>query len=174
LYLASFGCTLQLEELSLQSTKEVLQDGINDQLERNNAIYICLVPYEGPPNGKRKLDGTPASRIVVALCLVVLILLGDFLRAMLGQLRYTLEVGRSDEAIQGPYLKLWLDFLKITSKLSCMRSAELDNEANVTLTWKRYNDKHGMDWWVEVVATKEIWPFEELLRPNSYSMRNHF
>jgi hypothetical protein len=99
LYLASFSCTLQLEELLLQSTKEVLRDSIDGQSERNNAIYICLVPYEGPPNGKRKLDGTPASRIVVALCLVILILLGDFLGVMLGQLRYTLEVGCSNEAI---------------------------------------------------------------------------
>jgi len=55
-----------------------------------------------------------------------------------------------------------------------MGSAELDNKANVTLTWKRYNDKHSMDWRVEVVATKEICPFKELVRPNSYSMRNHF
>jgi hypothetical protein len=53
-----------------------------------------------------------------------------------------------------------------------MRSAELDNVANVTLTWKRYNDKYSMDWRVEVVATKEIWPFEELVRPNAYSLRS--
>jgi hypothetical protein len=108
----------------------------------------------------------------VAPCPVIPILPGDFLGVMSGQLRYTPEVGRSDEAIQGPYPKLWLDFSKITGKLSCMRSAELDTEANVTLTWKGYNDQHGMDWRVEVVATKEIWPFEELVRPNAYSLRS--
>jgi hypothetical protein len=83
-YLASFDCTLQPEELSSQSTREVLRDGIDGQSERNNAIYICLVPYEGPPTGKRKHNGTPASRIVVALCPVVPILPGDFLGVMLG------------------------------------------------------------------------------------------
>jgi hypothetical protein len=55
-----------------------------------------------------------------------------------------------------------------------MRSAELSNEANVTLTWKRYNDQHGMDWRVEVVAAKNIWPFEELVRPSSDFLGSHF
>jgi hypothetical protein len=64
------------------------------------------------------------------------------------------------------------DFSKITGKLSCMRSADLGTEANVTLTWKRYY-QHGMDWRVEVVAIKEIWPFEELVRPNSDFIRSH-
>jgi hypothetical protein len=93
---------------------------------------------------------------------------------MSGQLRYTPELGCSDKAIQGPDPKLWLDFSKITGKLSCMRSADLGTEANVTLTWKRYNDEHGINWRIEVVATQEIWPFEELVRPNSEPMRSHF
>jgi hypothetical protein len=75
---------------------------------------------------------------------------------MLGQLRYTSEVGRSDKAIQRPDSKLWLDFSEITGKLSCMRMAALGTEANVALTWKRYNDQHGINWRIEVVATKEI------------------
>jgi len=74
--LASFNYTLQPEELSLQSSTEVLRDGINGQSERNNAIYICLVPYKGPPNGKRKRNGTPASRVVAAPCPVIPILPG--------------------------------------------------------------------------------------------------
>jgi hypothetical protein len=37
-----------------------------------------------------------------------------------------------------------------------MRTAALGTEANVALTWKRYNDQHGMNWRIEVVATKEI------------------
>jgi hypothetical protein len=37
-----------------------------------------------------------------------------------------------------------------------------------------YNDQHGMVWRVEVVATKEIRPFEELVRPNSDSIKSHF
>ena len=166
-YLASFDCTLRPEELSSQSTRDILRHGIDGQSECNKAIYICLVPYEGPLNGKRKSDGTPASSIVVAPCPVVPILPGDFLGVMSGQLRYTLEVSGSSKAIQGPHPNLWLDFSQTSGKLSCMRPAELDNEANAILTWKRYNDQHGMDWRVEVVAAKKIWPFEELIRPNS-------
>jgi hypothetical protein len=71
LYLASFDNILWLEELLLQNTINVLRDGVDGLLERNNAIYICLVPYKGPLNRKRKLDGTPALRTVVALCLVI-------------------------------------------------------------------------------------------------------
>jgi hypothetical protein len=92
----------------------------------------------------------------VAPCPVIPIQPGDFLGVMSGQLRYTPEVGRSDKAIQGPDSKLWLDFSEITGKLSCMRTAALGTEANVALTWKRYNDQHGMNWRIEVVATKEI------------------
>ena len=82
---------------------------------------------------------------------------------MSGQLRYTSEAGRPNEAIQGPDPNLWLDFSKITSKLSCMRSG-IGTKSNVALTWKSYKDQHGMNWRVEVVATEQIWPFQELVR----------
>ena len=98
-YLASFDCTLQPDELLSQSTREVLRDGVDGQSERNNTIYICLIPYEGPPNRKRTHNGAPASRVVAAPCPVVPILPGDFLGVMSGQLRYTLEPGCSDKAI---------------------------------------------------------------------------
>jgi hypothetical protein len=164
LYLTDLHCASTSEELSSQSTKDVLRDGIIGDSDHNKAIFICLVPYEGAPNGKRRIDGTPASRTVVAPCPIVPISPGDFLGVMSGKLRYTSEVGRSNNAIQGPYPKLWLDFSKITGKLSCMKAAESANEPNVTLTWKRYDSESGVDWRVDIVATKEIWPFEELVR----------
>ena len=86
LYLASFDSILQPEELLLQNIANVLRDSINGLLKRNNAIYICLIPYKGLPNKKRKLNRTLASRIVVALCLVIFIQSKDFLRVMLRQL----------------------------------------------------------------------------------------
>ena len=60
LYLANFDNISRSEELSLQTTTEVLRDGVDGQSERNNAIYICLISFEGFPNGKRKIDGTLA------------------------------------------------------------------------------------------------------------------
>ncbi|KAG4438633.1 hypothetical protein IFR05_005877 [Cadophora sp. M221] len=164
LYLANLDSISRSEELSLQTTTEVLRDGVDGQLERNNAIYICLIPFEGPLNGKRKINGASASRTIVAPCPVVPIQPGDFLGVMSGQLRYTLEAGRLDEAIQGPDPNLWLNFFKITGKLNYMRSG-IGTKANVALTWKGYKDQHGMNWRVEVVATIEIWPFHELVRP---------
>jgi hypothetical protein len=105
-YLASFDSTLQPDKQSSQSTREVLRDGIDGKSERNNAIYLCLVPYEGPSNRMRKLYGTPASRMVASLCPVVPRLPREFLGVKSGQLRYTPELGSSDKATQGPDLKL--------------------------------------------------------------------
>ncbi|PQE22102.1 Proto-oncogene tyrosine- kinase ROS protein [Rutstroemia sp. NJR-2017a BVV2] len=136
-YLASFDSTLPPEALPLQTTTEVLRDGVDGLSERNNAIYICLVPYEGPPNRKRKINGTPASRTVAAPCPVVPILPGDFLGVMSGQLRYTPDVDRSGKAIQGPDPKLWLDFSKITGKLSCMRTAALGTQGQRRLDMEK-------------------------------------
>jgi hypothetical protein len=31
-----------------------------------------------------------------------------------------------------------------------------------------------MNWQIEVIATKEIWPFKELIRPISDSLISHF
>lgn len=54
-----------------------------------------------------------------------------------------------------------LSVSEITGKPSCMRSA-MGTKANV------------MNWRVEVVATKEIWPFQELVRPILESKTNLF
>lgn len=139
MYLANFNSILQSKKLSLQITTKVLRDGVNSQLERNNTIYICFISFEGPPNGKQKIDKTLVLRIIVAPCLVILIQLGDFFGVMSGQLQYTSEAGRSNEAIQGPDPNLWLDFFKIISKLSCIRS-RIGTKLNVALTWKSYKD----------------------------------
>ena len=90
-------------------------------------------------------DETPASKIVASPCPVVPILTEDFLGVMSGQLQYIPELRCSDKAIKRPDLKIWLDFSKITGKLSCVRSADFGTEANVTLTWKRYNNQHGYE-----------------------------
>jgi hypothetical protein len=69
----------------------------------NKAIYIFLIPYKGPSNPKkRKIGGKPVSNITVAVCLIVPIVLRDFLGVMLGQVRYSTEVGNITKYIQGP------------------------------------------------------------------------
>lgn len=162
-YEATFDVVLSREEHSSQSTTEVLRHGIQGKSEYNKAIYICLVPYKGEANKKRKIDGTPAPRTTVAQCPVVPVAPGDFLGVMSGRLRYTLEVDNPKKAVLSRHPKLWLDFSELTGKLNCMNR----QKSNVSLTWKPYNGKHGFDWRIEVVATKEIWPFQELLRPTA-------
>ncbi|KAG9229915.1 hypothetical protein BJ875DRAFT_386319, partial [Amylocarpus encephaloides] len=66
------------------------------------------------------------------------------------------------------------DFSEITGKLSCMRTAASRTEANVALAWKRYKDQQSINWRVEVVASKKILSFQELVRPISDSLTSHF
>jgi len=132
----------------------------------NKAIYIFLIPYKGPFNPrKRKIGGKLVSNITVAVCLIVLVVLKDFLGVLLRQVRYATKVGNITKYVQGPLPNLWLDFLKFISRLSCMKIAEKDDKINVKLSWKRINCKNGLDWHIEVIATKPISPFEQLLRP---------
>ena len=102
---------------------------------RNKAIYVFLVPYEGPPNPKkRKFNGDPVSTIAVAVCPIIPVLSGDFLGVMSGRVRYTTDVGTPAKYVQGPLPNLWLDFSQFTGRLSCMKVAENDDDVNVRLS----------------------------------------
>jgi hypothetical protein len=135
----------------------------------NKAIYVFLIPYEGPPNPKkRKYNGELASITAVAVCPIVPVLLGDFLGVMSGRVCYTTEVDDNAKYIQGPLPNLWLDFSHFTGRLSCMEVAEND-DANVRLNWKSVDSKDDPEWRVEVIATQNIGPFEQLLYPSQPS-----
>ena len=147
----------------LPAETEINLDG-DDPL--NKAIYIFLIPYEGPSNPKkRNIQGKPVSNITVAVCPIVPVVPGDFLGVLSGKVRYATEVGNITKYVQGPSPNLWLDFSKFTGRLSCMKIAEKDDEINVKLSWKRIDCENGPDWRIEVTATKPIGPFEQLLRP---------
>lgn len=112
----------------------------------NKAIYIFLIPYKGPSNlKKRNIGGKPVFNITIAVCLIVPIVPRDFLGVLLGKVRYATEVGNITKYVQGPLLNLWLDFLKFTGRLSCMKIVEKDDEINVKLSWKRIDCKNGLD-----------------------------
>ena len=60
----------------------------------NKVIYIFLIPYKGPSNPKKRdIRGKLVSNITIAVCLIVPIVPRDFLGVMLGQVRYSTEVG---------------------------------------------------------------------------------
>jgi hypothetical protein len=133
---------------------------------RNKAIYVFLIPYKGLPNPKkRKLNGELASIRAVAVCPIVPVLSGDFLGVMSGRVRYTTEIGTPAKYIQGPLLNLWLDFSHFTGRLSCMKVVENGDDVNVQLNWKSVDSEDGQEWRVEVIATQNIGPFEQLLYP---------
>ena len=130
----------------------------------NKAIYIFLIPYKGPFNPrKRKIRGKLVFNITVAICLIIFIVLKDFLGVLLRKVRYTTKVGNITKYVQGPLLNLWLNFSKFISRLSCIKIAEKDDKINVKPSWKRIDYENGLDWRIEVTATKPISPFKQLL-----------
>jgi hypothetical protein len=73
----------------------------------NKAIYIFLIPYEGPSNPKkRKIGGEPVFNITVAVCPIAPIVPRDFLGVLSGKVRYATEVGNITKYVQGPSLNL--------------------------------------------------------------------
>jgi hypothetical protein len=72
------------------------------------------------------------------------------------------------QAIPGRTEKLWLDYSQVSGTLNQMRVAKPDGDVNVRLEWEAVNekDKTGpcLSWRVLVLATRDIMPFEELVR----------
>jgi hypothetical protein len=101
----------------------------------NKAIYIFLIPYKGPSNPKkRKIRRELVFNITIAICLIVLVVLRDFLGVLLRKLCYTTKVSNITKYVQGPLPNLWLNFSKFTSRLSCIKITEKDNKINVKLS----------------------------------------
>ena len=68
----------------------------------NKAIYIFLIPYKGLSNPKkRKIKGKLVFNITMVICLIVLVVLKDFLGIMLRQVCYLTKVSNITKYIQG-------------------------------------------------------------------------
>lgn len=151
-----------------KSNEHILCHGIKGKLVSNKSIFVSMVPYEGE-SGKRVIGTKPASTKQLAISPLVLVAPGDFLGIFSGMLRYVHQ--RPLRAIQGPVPGLWLDYSEIPGKLSRMRIAKPGEKTNVCLAWEGVNDVKGEKsfcqyWRVLVVATRDIMPFDQLIRPS--------
>jgi hypothetical protein len=153
--------------ISGKSNEHILCHGIKGELACNKSIFVGMVPYEGD-SGKRVIGNKPASTKLLSISPLVSVAPGDFLGIFSGKLRY---VDRKPlRAIKGPVPGLWLDHSEIPGKLNQMRVAKPGEKTNVCLAWEGVNEVKGEKsfcqyWRVLVVATRDIMPFDQLIRP---------
>jgi hypothetical protein len=165
----NFLANHSLRPSSAKSNIHVLRHGIKGQLDRNKAIYISLVPYEGKSE-KRTISNKTASTELLAVAPLVAIAPGDFLGIFPGRLRYTDQ--RPIRAIGGPVLNLWLDYSEVMGKLNKIKVAKSGEMVNVCLAWEGVNEVKGDKSFCQylrvlVIATRHIMPFDQLIRPPS-------
>jgi len=150
-----------------KSNKHVICHGIKGKLDCNKAIFINMIPYEGE-SGKRVIGNKPASTKLLSVSPLIPMAPGDFLGIFSGKLRYS--ESKPSRAIEGPLPGLWLDYSETPGKLSQMRVAKHGEKSNVCLAWEGVNEVKGEKsfcqyWRVLVIATRDIMPFDQLIRP---------
>jgi hypothetical protein len=150
-----------------KSNEHILRYGIKGKLASNRSIFVSIIPYEGKSEN-RVIGGKPASTKLYSISPLVSVDTGDFLGIFLGKLRYINQ--RPPRAVKGPVPGLWLDYSEIPGKLNRMKVAKPGEKTNVCLTWEGVNEAKGEKsfcqyWRILVVATREILPFDQLIRP---------
>ena len=150
-----------------KSNDHILCHGIKGKLANNKSIFVGILPYEGE-SGKRVIGNKPALTKQLAISPLVSIAPGDFLGIFSGNLRYGDQ--KPSRAIKGPVPGFWLDYSEIPGKLNQMRVAKPGEKTNVCLAWEGVNEVKGEKsfcqyWRVLVVATREIMPLDQLIRP---------
>lgn len=125
------------------------------------------MPYEGE-SGNRVIGKEPASTKRLTTSLLVCAAPGDFPGIFPGIIRYT-ETHPS-RAIKGPVPDLWLDYSELPGKLNRMRVGKPGEMTNVCLAWEGVNEEKGKKnlcqyFRVLVIATRDILPLDQLIRP---------
>jgi hypothetical protein len=156
-----------IQAVSGKSNTHVLQYGPKGGGDGNKSIYVSMVPYEGI-SAKRTVGSKPPSTKLLALSPLVSISPGDFLGVFPGRLRYTDTMPPG--AIHGPVPGLWLDRSEVKGKLHWIKAAKSGEQTNVCLMWEGVNEVKGEKsfcqyWRILVLATRDIMPFDQLIRP---------
>lgn len=131
------------------------------------SVFVGVIPYEGKSE-ERVIAPDPPQQNCILYPLLLSVAPGDLLGIFSGNLRY---VDRKPlKAIKGPVPGLWLDYSEILGKLNQMRVVKRGEKSNVYLAWEGVNEVKGEKsfcqyWKVLVAATREIMPFDELIRP---------
>lgn len=152
---------------SRKSNEHILRCRIEGKLALNRFVFVGIIPYEGESE-KRVISNKPASTKLYSISPLVSVTPRDFLGIFSGKLRPVKQ--KPLRAVKGPVPGLWLDYLKIPGKLNQMRVAKPGEKTNVCLAWEGVNEAKGEKsfcqyWRVLVVATREILPFDQLIRP---------
>ncbi|PQE24976.1 transposase IS4 domain-containing protein [Rutstroemia sp. NJR-2017a BVV2] len=131
-----------------KSNKHILRHSIKGKLASNRSVFVGIIPYEGESEN-RVIGGKPASTKLYSISPLVSVDAGDFL---------------------GIFSGLWLDYSEIPGKLNRMKIARPGEKTNVCLAWEGVNEAKGEKsfcqyWRILVVATREILPFDQLIRP---------
>jgi hypothetical protein len=150
-----------------KSNEHILRYGIKGKLASNKSVFVSIIPYEGESE-KRVISNKSASTKLYSISPLVSITPGDFLGIFSGKLRYINQ--KPLRAVKGPVPGLWLDYLKIPGKLNQIRVAKPGEKTNVCLAWEGVNEAKGEKSFCQylrvlVVATREIMPFDQLIRP---------
>ena len=153
--------------ISGKSNEYILCHGVKGKLASNSSIFVSMVSYNGE-SGKRVIGNKPVSTKQLAIFPLVSVAPGDFLGIFSGKLRY--KDRKPSRAIKGPVSGLWLDYSEIPGKLNQMRVAKPGEKTNVCLAWEGVNEVKGEKsfcqyWRVLVMATRDILPFDQLIRP---------
>jgi hypothetical protein len=138
---------------------------LKDKVDSNKSIYIAIVLYKSK-SGKRTIGNKSASTNLLAVCLLVSVAPGDFFGIFSRKLRYIDQ--KPPRAIKGPVDSLWLDYSETTGKLNQIRIAKPGKKTNICLAWEGVNKVKGEEtcqyWRVLVIATRDIIPFDQLIR----------
>jgi hypothetical protein len=138
---------------SLESSSDILGGlfGIQAASEENKdkSIFVNFLP------GDERLYVIP----------IISIRKDDLLGIFAGHIRYS-ESFEATHGIRGPRQNLWLDYSRVTGVLNLMRVLPPGGNANVRLVWELYEleGESQLEWRVSVRATRDIKPFEEIVR----------
>ena len=93
---------------------------------------------------------------------------GIYVGRFAGTIRYSENFDPTCGVRQKPDGMLWLDYSHLTGMLNLVRVSLSKEEANVRLQWERVPRRDvedvSLEWRLSVRATKEIKPFQELVR----------
>ena len=112
----------------------------------------------------------PGIHTLVSVFPIVPVAAGDLVGIFAGKVRFS-EHCNAARSILGPTPQLCLDYSQVTGTLNQMQVALLTEEANVHLTWEGIDEavEGGPcdSWRVLVLASRDISPFEPLVRAAS-------
>ncbi|CZT13843.1 uncharacterized protein RAG0_17334 [Rhynchosporium agropyri] len=156
-----------LQWLLLDGQIYVLYHGIKGKSECNKSVFVSLIPYDGE-SGKRVIGNKPASTKLLSVSTLATAVPGDFIGLFPGKFRGADQ--RPSNGIRSPSTGIWLDPSETPGKLDHVKVAKPGEMTNVCLAWEGLNEVKGEKsfcqyWRVLVTATRDIRPFDQLIRP---------